>query len=605
MNGSRSQVRRERGGVRALGRLLTLLLIGVGLAMPSDNPAAASNRASATSVLREAGCPPSRILANTVTEAAREAARQGRFAIFASFETTLAPPVNWRRDDHRSKQWRRALQRLWWLDPLIDDGGGDLQTLRRALDLVMDWVRADRRGKVPDDAWVDKIAGDRAPYLAYVARAAACRGILGRGESRKLVASIRRHGRFLADRVKYRPTNHGLFLDIGLVLLAEQVPSLNESGHWRAVAKSRFQRTLRGRVAPSEGIWREHSVTYQVVATQLAEKFFERLGLSGTPGFLERMREATGWFVMPDGRLAQIGDTDLKDAPAWAAARSEDDRGLRLMKRSGYAVVKEPESYLAVGASFFNGSHKHSDDLSFQLFEGGHRIVSDGGKFHGDFDRTRRFALSSPAHSVLTVDGRSFPREPEQAYGSGILAAGESDGWYAVLARNPSLRAQGVGHTRLILYRPSEVLAVVDRVRATRPHHYQRYFQLGPDIGVANQGTAMGLTAEGFTGALHDARTSRGLARRSAVKGRKRPLRGWTFPSFREWTPRWTLEYESRGEDLDHVATFDLEGSDTTATLLKGAGIGIELRSSTGVTQELTVTRRGSALRIAPGPVGG
>jgi hypothetical protein len=574
--------------------------------MPSDSPAAASNRASAGSVLREAGCPPSRILANTVSQATREAALEGRFKVFASFETTLAPPVNWRRDDYRSKQWRRALQRLWWLDPLVDpdDQSSDLRAVRRALELVLDWIKADRRGKVPHDAWVDKIAGERAPFLAYVARVAACRGILRAAESRMLVTSVRRHGRFLADRVKYRPTNHGLFLDMGLVLLAQQVPSLRESRHWRAVAKGRFQKTLRGRVELREGIWREHSVSYQVAATQLAGKFFERLGLARTPGFLERMKEATGWFVMPDAGLAQIGDTDFRQAPDWAVERSGDDRGLRLMKRSGYAVVKQPGSYLGVGASFFNGSHKHSDDLSFQLFEDGHRIVSDGGKFHGDFDRTRRFALSSQAHSVLTVDGRSFPRETERAYGSGILAAGESDGWYAVLARNPSLRAQGVGHTRLFLYRPSEVLAVVDRVRATHPHHYQRYFQLGPDVGVANQGAAMGLAAEGFTGALHDARTSRGLARRSAVKGRKRPLRGWTFPSFRKWTPRWTLEYESRGEDLDHVATFDLEGSDTTATLLKGAGIGIELRSSTGATQEFTVTRQGSALRIAPGPVG-
>ena len=582
-------------------RVVALVVsIAVSLVVSSDVLAATLSRSTATSVLRSGGCPATRLAANTFTDAERQAALQGRFTIFASLTAEVVPPVNWRRDDHGSKQWRRSLQRLWWLEPLLEhyEASGDLDALRRARDLVLDWVDADSDGKVPHDAWVDKIAGDRAPYIANVARAAACAEIIGPTESRRLVASIRRHGRFLADRVKYRPTNHGLFLDMGLITLTQQIPAVNEARHWRAVARRRFERTLRGRVEVSEGVWREHSVSYQVAATQLAERFYERSGLSRAPSFLDRMREATGWFVMPDGDLAQIGDTDLKDPPDWAAARSQDDLGLRLMKRSGYAVVKEPGSYLAVGASFFNGSHKHSDDLSFQLFEGGHRIVSDGGKFHGDLDRTRRFALSSPAHSVLTADGRSFPREPEEAYGSGILAAGETDGWYAILARNPSLREQGVGHTRLFLYRPGEILTVVDRLRATRPHHYQRYFQLGPDVGIQREGSTLRLASDGFDAGLQDARTSRGLAKRTAVSGRKRPLRGWTFPSFRKWVPRWTVEYESKGEDLDHVATFDLQATGTNATLVKGPGIGIELRSATGATRELTVTRRKAGLQI-------
>ena len=581
-------------------RIAALVLsIGLILVAPSERFAAASGK-SAGSVLRSGGCPATSLAANGSSDADREAALNARFEIFAGLEARIVPPVNWRRDDYRSKQWRRSLQRLLWLDPLmgIYERSGDLDALRRARDLVMDWVQADSRGKVPRDAWVDKIAGERAPYLAYVARTASCARVLGARRSRKLVVSIRRHGRFLADRVKYRPTNHGLFLDIGLIELAQQVRSLKESRHWRAVAKRRFEKTLRGRVEVREGVWREHSISYQLAATQLASRFYERLGLSHPPAFLERMREATGWFVMPDGKFAQIGDTDLKDAQEWAAERGQDDRGLRLMKRSGYAVVKEPGSYLAVGASFFNGSHKHSDDGSFQLFEGGHRIVSDGGKFHGDFDRTRRFALSSPSHSVLTADDRSFPREPEHAYGSGIVAAGETDGWYAVLAKNPSLRRQGVRHTRLFLYRPSELLTVVDSVRATRPHRYQRYFQLGPEVGIDDQGSTLQLAADGFTAGLSDARTRRGAPRRTEVSGRKRPLRGWTFPSFRKWTPRWTVEYESKGEDLDHVATFDLQGSGTTAKLLPGAGTRIELSSATGMNRELNVKRQGNALEI-------
>jgi hypothetical protein len=316
------------------------------------------------------------------------------------------------------------------------------------------------------------------------------------------------------------------------------------------------------------------------------------------------MRGVTGWFVKPDGSYALLGDTNINKAPEWGYNTGQTYDGLRTFPESGFAFARRGGSYLATTSTFFNPTHKHADELDFDLVDHGVQVVNGPGNY--GYDRNvafRDYQLSSPSHSVLLADAQSFELEPPY-HGAGITAAGEGAGWFAIEGTNPLLARQGVAHSRLFLYRPGRALVILDRVRADGPHRYHRFFQLGPEIEVAARGPGqLALSAEGFSGALHDGAAAAGAGRLTLVRGRFDPMQGLTFPGFREAVPRWSVESVSEAEDADYVTAFTLSGAALRGTV-EPAGANqtrVEL-SSGGSSQTLTVTRSGGRLSVATSP---
>ena len=102
-----------------------------------------------------------------------------------------------------------------------------------------------------------------------------------------------------------------------------------------------------------------------------------------------------------------LGDTNLRSVSQSVLEEARNDDGLRWLPRSGLAIVKQgdPAAFPSMAATFFSKTRKHSDSLTFALFDRGQRIVSDTGNFENDPGPFRDYARSAPAHSVLTVDG--------------------------------------------------------------------------------------------------------------------------------------------------------------------------------------------------------
>ena len=100
----------------------------------------------------------------------------------------------------------------------------------QARDIALDWVAHNPRHHPPTDkSWENKIIGDRAPYIAYIARAAACEGMLGQKQALYLIESLRQHGRALTENKLYMASNHGLFMDYGLEALAKEAAFLSKA----------------------------------------------------------------------------------------------------------------------------------------------------------------------------------------------------------------------------------------------------------------------------------------------------------------------------------------------------------------------------------------
>jgi Heparinase II/III-like protein len=609
-------LRKSLLGARGLAGLAAGLTLAVGgCGTGSDDSGADDDRAAhEPRRLDDSGmCPQPLGLSGRYSAAEIDAAKRGRFEVF-HVPVKLVPPVDWASDPLEAHRYRQNLYKLRFLGPLLQayHERGDTAALRRAADLALDFARSNRLGApaTSGEAWTDKVVGDRIPYLAYSARAAGCEGILERGQAAALLDSLEQHAGYLTEPANYVPDNHGLFADTGLLLLSRYLPFVPSARRWARLARHRFLETLRGRVA--DGVWLEHSCAYQFLAIRAVERFARLRGHDPQLGRLLRsMKDAAGWLVEPDREICQFGDSNLEPVPAWGLRRADEVSGMRTFRHAGFAVVRTGEGggadggYLAVTAGFHNLTHKHADELSFELYDRGHRVVTDTGLYHKDPGAAREFVVSPPAHSVLTVDGRDWAIGDSRAdYGSAIVATGRGAGWYAVQGRNPLVADQGVRHRRLFLYRPGRALVILDRVRAGEPHRYDRYLQLGPEIRLGDRDAdSLEIEAPGFRGSILD----QGADDRRMARGRRSPLAGWTSPDFRIFKPRWTVDLRSRDADALETIVVSLDGS--TGPVLRSRWDGDEARVALAGRREqataLEVIRRGARLSISSSQAGG
>jgi hypothetical protein len=524
----------------------------------------------------------------------------------------LVPPIDWRQVGSDSQTFRFALTQLTWTQILLEAYlAGDDGALAQARHILVDFARNQRYEKpgTAPWAWGTKRTGDRATVLSYMVRAGTCEGILTNGDQKALLRAIEEHGDFMLAHVG--PTNHALFDGFALGVIAEQVPFMNDARKWRREAKRRFNRTFFSRIKPKDGFWLENSTRYHDAVTSLLERYLS-LGFAHPARLqrtLPRMEEVCAWLIEPDLQEVQLGDTWLREAPEECLVLSEGQSGAETLRGSGAAFVREGDSYLAQFAQFFNSTHKHSDDLSFELFDAGHRVITDSGDYHREKDGWGRFMRSARAHSTLTVGGRDFSRSDDDAYGSGIVAAAPPDGatapWYAIQSRNPLLSERGVDHRRTLLYKPQVALIIVDRVRSTSSRRFRRHLQFGPDFDVepAAGAEVMQLSAGSDQIALFD--SSSKPSSHTVAEGELDPLGGFVSPTFRNAIPRPTVTLETNGRAVDHVATISLDDSRLRASLgepIGAGGFALGLSDSIGGEGTLTVDRDGRSLEVAESP---
>lgn len=534
-----------------------------------------------------------------------EAARRGEYEVFGPEPTQLVPPIDWTEDPLGAHRYRQNLQKLRFLAPLLASwrDTGNTDDLGLALEVGLDWVAENPRGDAgtPLEAWSDKVTGDRVPFLAYLLRAAACAGVGSPADHLTLLEALAEHGRVLAAEKLYVPDNHGLFVDLGLIRLVDFLPFLERGQDWRALARERFEETLRGRLA--DGFWLEHSSAYQFLAIRALERMIAEYGADPElDALLAEMRTSAGWLVKPSGEMTQFGDSDLEQVPDWALAE-DTTPGTRAALDAGFAFVRAPgpeggPGYLAVTDGFHNTTHKHADELSFELFDEGMDVVTDTGLYDKDPGPIRDFVVSNRAHSTLVVDGLDLPIGDEaNAYGSGLTATGEGDGWFAIEGRNRLLEAaQGVSHRRLFLYRPGELLVIVDRVESDLPHTYTRYLHFGRDIEVSESGTDEGaFELMPIEGAVYEGPDTV-EATTTQANGQEEPLQGFTSPSFRRFVPRTTLATTTQGTSETFVTTLALDADLPGVEEVDAGGSGVVLTLDDGRT--VAVSASGEELSI-------
>lgn len=569
--------------------------------------------------------------------------------------TDLKPPIDW--NGSRFSRSHRARLHAWEPIGLVlaaHSQLGDDKYLEIAAEFAFDWlhrfqapalsqpladVLAVASSGEEDFVWYDVCVSNRAYRLAYIAEAIVRRGGWTEEDTRLLIDALHFHQRILAQDTIFRAhTNHGLYQALGQLAASRRLTDLIPSEGFTALARGRLETVLAQHFVTEEGVHKEHSPFYQymLLGTLIGAQEAGLLDLRES-GLLDRVSASLSWMIMPDASIVTFGDSDpvrvTEEAPGeqfsdpWLRHQFSSGRigepppsGVKGFPKGGYAFARiydreageSPASatYLAQLAAFHSRVHKHADHLTFVWSEGQRQILTDPGRY-GYVGRTKRgdglfeqgfwyadpkriYVESTRAHNCVEIDGLSYVRRKNRAFGSALKQADFQDGcvvFDSAVTHRPSLV-----HRRTLILAPREFLVVVDWLfdRSGEAHDFRQWFQLAP-VWEAER------WAGGFSARCGEARLWAiellGGADPSILHtGSKEPFQGWTSDAPGSLTPSPSFNFRRSGASTAAFATlFSLTGEPATHALTRVNTSLSRARlvwTSEGRTVQLTLERR-------------
>lgn len=552
----------------------------------------------------------------------------------------LVPPIDW--DALAASNRSAAFELHAWtpISPILvrHSDTQDASYLDFAADVALDWIR--RHGTTEVDtafAWYDMAIGARAYRLGYILDMAARDDRYSDDIVSELLAGALLHAQTLEDdeRVAWH-SNHGFYLAAGQLSLARRFPHLALVARGRDQALARLTALLDSQFS-DEGIHLEHSPGYHMAVLHSFNGLVEAGLLEGTPLMLRRsqIEAALSWFVLPNGRLTTLGDTDWRRVAGSGAADFEDPAlryalsggkvggppadEIRAFPASGYFVAKswQPAAggddgwHLAQTAAFHSRTHKHADDLSFTWFDRGRELLVDPGRF-GYLGRTepgselardgfwysdpgRVYVESTRSHNTVEIDGRNFERVGVRPFGSALLRWGQSEG--LIFSECEARHFGSIRHARLLVLNPGSWLLVFDWLHdnAGESHSFTQHLHFAPELEAAELGGQLAVAVPDLDDRLY----MTPLVPASSippVKGQTKPdLLGWVARGEGELVESWTGGYSFVDTPSCAFATllgFASEPPACFESRVTPSGRGITLRFALdGSAQELRIKR--------------
>lgn len=504
----------------------------------------------------------------------------------------VAIPIDWAANPYGDRGWRMWLNAWRVLEPILAayDESGDKRYLKFANGIALDWI--DQHIFAENDnpfAWYDMAIGRRALLLGKLIDANLRTDVLSNERLLHLFTAARRHTVELhgEDKIAWH-SNHGIYQLVGLLSLAMSTPELNGVHEFKPFAKQGLRKLI-GLHFSEEGIHREHSPFYHVALINTLGLLVER-GLIDDDETLKLFQLASrniAWLCHPHGDLIRAGDSDqtqaatriiYRDDPQLKYVLSEGESGTKppsnyqIFKESGYAVFRgawehrpwRETPYLFFSAAFHSRTHKHADDFTFEWSERGRSLLIDSGRYSYKYDHpNRQYVESTRAHNTVEIDGRNFSRFQNDAFGSAIIAGGESDGAFFVTAEVHRTRFFKTHHKRTLVFHPGNWLVVIDQLTSPEPHDFAQCFHFGPEFEFHHTSTG------GVAARLPNTDTFlnvHSLSQRDAVsatliRGQTEPrLQGWTSLAANQMTPNYALELRTRGDNVQYVTVLALTG---------------------------------------------
>ncbi|MEI9927932.1 MAG: heparinase II/III family protein [Sphingomonas sp.] len=480
------------------------------------------------------------------------------------------------------------------------------------MDVALDWIDQvqDHVSDLPaaeilalpaDDkeafAWYDMAVGQRSYRLAYLTDLAGRDPGISDETFGRMLDSVYFHARLLIEPSFFRAhSNHGLYQALGLAATTRRFAWLAGMRGYAKIAERQLQQIIESQFF-DEGTHREHTPAYHhMVLGSLVNASRGGLLSTRTRADLRKAETALSWMVMPDGALAPFGDGD--PAPLGSTAGYENDgfvhlltkgskgppphRGVRHYPESGYGFARTYDpatqgcadaSYLAQMSAFHSRVHKHADHMTFVWSEGQLPILTDPGRFgyegrtkKGDglweqgfwyADPRRVYIESTRAHNAVEIDGRSYRRARNDAFGPALRQA-EQQGPLVVFHSDAAYANARVRQRRTLILWPGKFLLCLDAMFGKRDHEYRQWFLLAPQWHAAAADGVVSATADGATLCVTELLGGAELS--PVFTGAEDPMQGWFSPSARELVPSPSFHYRRDGKIAIFASLFSLEG---------------------------------------------
>lgn len=482
-------------------------------------------------------------------------------------------PLDWSLDPFKDRNWNAQLH-MWRLgDWELHEGERLKDPARLAffVRIMLDWHRYHVvDGHASIYAWQDMMVGIRAMKLAFIlSQWQHGRLALAPDELAVLHDLVETHLGFLLDPAEVRYSNHTLSDLHGALALARVVDAATRQRIETFVGEI-FPKVLDGQF-DAEGIHREHSIGYHRYGINYLQRlidtgWFEAYGLREV---VARAEATLNWFLLPDGRLAPIGDTDGAAPPAAPGTPVFQGRN-EAFARSGYVVLRDDgggstaaASYLFFMGAYHSRFHKQADCLSL-LWYHGEDILCDAGKYAYKTDDNARYAVSRRAHNTVEIDQPVGLQLPPAPYGSAVRGVQAFDGGHAIAAA-VDFANLGVRHARWCLASPDGWLLVVDRLEGEARHDYVQWWHLAPAIQELTERDG-GLEARLPSGRNLVMRCAHERSTRiERLRGAEKPRRqGWISQAYRKLEPNWAIGMRQTARSAWFATLFAVDAPSST-----------------------------------------
>jgi hypothetical protein len=395
----------------------------------------------------------------------------------------------WSADPFGDRNWRFQLHAWRPIDLYIraHDRTDDVSYLERAFAVIRSWVAAEAIAGETNAYWNDMGSGIRAAKLAYIMD----RLPPDHPDRPWLRELALRHIARLVQARYYNLTNHSLFQIHGLVGLLDAMPDAPGWDEARTFAETMLDTILDAQFG-KEGVHLEHSPGYHFFAVQTLRRMLAAGWYETMPHLIQIERDgqrALPWLTFPDGKMAAVGDTERvepilrqRNPPRGIRGRLFAEAGYALV-RSGWSTPVEEASMLLVNGAHHSSMHKHADDLSFEWFERGRRIIVDAGKYTYSHNDWRAYTDSARAHNSIDLS----PTRDD----NGLMSTPPAGGLLSSVKRLPtSWRIKGaidrpsIGarHRRTLEYDPGKRLEIFDTIWLDHPGQVTAWLHLAPDL---------------------------------------------------------------------------------------------------------------------------
>ena len=327
---------------------------------------------------------------------------------------------DWNAGD-RKKLW---LYNLHYFDCLRTPAALDgVDARRRAVALMLRWVEENPEGA--GNGWEPYPISLRVVnWIKWLLRVKPGVEELSAEQRAVLELSLAVQVRRLVQQLEYHLLANHLLANAKALVFAGLFFTGDEAAGWLKKGLALYQAQLPEQVL-DDGVHFELSAMYHSI---MLEDLLDCINLSEASGcgeakflreFAGRMLGALNLLTGPDGMIIKFNDAAegialapacLMDYAAQLGVASSESRE-RSRRESGFVRLVAGDWTLVakcgeIGPSYQPG-HAHADSLSFELWKGREKIVSDTGTDRYVVDAERKRQRGSAAHNVVVIDGQN------------------------------------------------------------------------------------------------------------------------------------------------------------------------------------------------------